>query len=119
MVGLKSTDLILIEMHIYFSTVRIGNKRKNAIKEKILLENYNYLKKELTSFLKAQELNQEINLVLVIPSKGYKIRFTINGIEDKNIKRLLKTNFPKYIFNNDYSILIANSLNPTYLTPCF
>ncbi|MBX2950058.1 MAG: hypothetical protein KF704_12330 [Crocinitomicaceae bacterium] len=102
-------------MEIKFETVRVGKFRKDIMQERILKENYNFLKNSLKECVNnINSSNEIIDVDIVIPAKGSRISITLNSIKDKEVKQLLIENFPDSIFKGDYSILEENINNRPY-----
>jgi hypothetical protein len=105
------------KMEINFETVRIGKFRQDMMQERILKENYKYLKDSLKGFVKTiqcQKTSEIIYVDIVIPAKGRQIKITLDAIVYNEVKRLLIKNFPDSIYKGDYSILLKNCINRPY-----
>lgn len=104
-------------MEVKFDLVRIGGIRKNLIAEKIIKENLDILRNEIRSLLKDENINNKYNridMVLIIPQKGYTIKIVLHDIKDESIRKKLKLHFPKYIYKGDYSIIMDNLDNKIF-----
>lgn len=104
-------------MEVKFDLVRIGGIRKNSIVEKIIKENLNLLRNEICSFLKDENINNKhniISMVMIIPEKGSNIKIVLHDIKDEYIKKKLRFNFPKSIYQGDYSIVMDNLDNKVF-----
>lgn len=101
-------------MIVKFVPVRIGNFRQDLIKEKILKENYLLLRNQLREFIQHQVGETEIEMDIVIPKRGYRITFTLVGINNKEIEKRLKQKFPNSIYKGDYSIILESMDNKIF-----
>ncbi|MFC5046916.1 hypothetical protein ACFSTE_15865 [Aquimarina hainanensis] len=86
-------------MHIIYETLRIGNKRKDPFKEKLLSINIEVLKKDIQEALREEYhgSTQTINIAIIIPQKGLSPKFDESHIKDSEIRKILNSNFGKYI----------------------
>ncbi len=98
-------------MEVKFDLVRIGKFRKNNIAEKIISQNLKIFRDDIRSLLKDKKSfykNNKLNIVMIIPAKGYNIKISLEDISDEQIKKDLMYNFPNSIFKGKYSILLNN-----------
>lgn len=104
-------------MKVNFDIVRIGNFRKNLLAEKLLKENADLLRNEISKLLqeiKYKEVYDEMGLTLVIPNKGNHIKIFLKDRTDENVIRLLSQNFPDSIYKGPDSIIVENIHNPVF-----
>lgn len=104
-------------MEVKFDTVRIGKIRSGSIKEKILEENLDFLKRNVRSLLKDKEIENEYNrtgVVLVIPAKGYNIKIAVKYTDNEFVKKLLSQNFPDSIYKGQYATIDENIYNQVH-----
>ena len=104
-------------MKVNFDIVRIGKFRKNILAEKLLKENADLLRKEISKLLeevKYKGESDEMGLMLVIPAKGYRIKICLEDRNDENVRRILSQNFPDSIYKGAQSIIEKNIYNPVF-----
>lgn len=104
-------------MEVKFDMVRIGVIRKNSISEKILRENVDSLKYSIQSLLKDEKVDNkhnQINMTMIIPSKGYNIKIVLEDIKHEYLRKELKLNFPNSIYNGKYSEIMDNLDNKIF-----
>ncbi|AMA48592.1 MULTISPECIES: hypothetical protein [Flavobacterium] len=104
-------------MEVKFDLVRIGKIRKNSISETILKQNIDLLRNEIRRFLIDETINNKnniLNLVMIIPGKGHNVKIALHEINDLNIKKQLKNNFPNSIYKGEYSIILNNTENKVF-----
>jgi len=97
-------------MEIHFDIVRIGKPRQSIILENDLKQKSKLLKQNIKEFLKGFSGEKEYT-VIVIPGKGNRITFTLQDIQDRNIRNELEQAFSHNIYKGEYSKLIENIKN--------
>lgn len=100
-------------MEIKFDLVRIGNKRKNQTSELLLKQNVDYIKRNIFYFLDYHEVHENLNITLIIPSKGYSIKIDIRNLNN-NIKSILRKELPNSIFRDSSNKILENINNPLF-----
>jgi len=101
-------------MKVNFEFVRLGKISHNNVSEKVLKQDVHALKKSIQLFLEDFNLNDKIDILIVIPSKGHNIKFSLYDIQDPKIKAELRQNFSKTIYNGEYSKIITNLQNAIF-----
>lgn len=101
-------------MEVKFELVRFGEVRNSNKSERLLKENVSFLKKRILLFLEDISLRDEIGIVIIIPAKGYDIKFSLDDIRNENIKEKLKQNFSESIYNGSYSKILDNLENSLF-----
>lgn len=104
-------------MEVKFDTVRIGKIRNSSIEEKILEQNLAFLKSNIKSLFRDDEVEKEhnrISVVLVIPGKGDNIKIAVKYSGNEFVKKLLSSNFPDSIYKGKYSTIDANQFNQVH-----
>ena len=103
-------------MKVNFDIVRIGKFRKNILAEKLLKENTDLLRNEISKLLEEVKYkgSDEMGLMLVIPAKGYRIKICLEGRTDENVRRILSQNFHDSIYKGAHSIIEENIHNPVF-----
>lgn len=104
-------------MEVKFDTVRIGKIRRSSIDEKILEQNLDFLKGNIRSLLKEEEIENKydkVSVVLVVPAKGFNIKIAKKYVGNEFVKKLLSQNFPKSIYSGQYSKIDENVMNQVH-----
>ncbi len=100
-------------MKVKFDLIRIGKIRKDHMSEILLKQNAFLLKNTIRHELADFESN-EINIEMIIPAKGFNVKICLNNINDKSIKKYLRNNFSRNIYNGNYSVIKDNLNNPIF-----
>mgnify|MGYP001022078309 FL=1 len=101
-------------MNVKFDLVRFGKIRKNNISELILKKNVEFLQNHIRFLLDNENIDNKnncVDMVMIIPGRGYEIKIALQDIRDTNVKKILKVNIPLQIYKGDYSIIIDNINN--------
>ncbi|HRG17544.1 MAG TPA: hypothetical protein PLP39_00495 [Flavobacterium lutivivi] len=103
-------------MEVKFEMIRIGKFRKDDCSEMLLKQNVDLLKSTIRYHLADIDNieNKPINIDMIVPAKGFEIKIFVKRIRDKNIRTYLKENFPKSIYNGNYSNISDNLNNPIF-----
>lgn len=104
-------------MEVKFDLVRIGKKRNDLFKEKMIKHNLDILRSNIRSLFKnktCNNKNNQISMIMVIPGRGYKIKIHFQNISEKWIKKELKDNYPNSIYKGKYEILLDNLDNKVF-----
>lgn len=101
-------------MNVKFDLVRFGKIRKNNNSELILKKNVEFLQNHIRFLLDNENIDNKnncVDMVMIIPVRGYEIKIALQDIRDTNVKKILKVNIPLQIYKGDYSIIIDNINN--------
>ncbi len=101
-------------MNVKFDLVRFGKIRKNNNSELILKKNVEFLQNHIRFLLDNENIDNKnncVDMVMIIPGRGYEIKIALQDIRDTNVKKILKVNIPLQIYKGDYSIIIDNINN--------
>ena len=101
-------------MNVKFDLVRFGKIRKNNNSELILKKNVEFLQDHIRFLLDNENIDNKnncVDMVMIIPGRGYEIKIALQDIRDTNVKKILKVNIPLQIYKGDYSIIIDNINN--------
>lgn len=104
-------------MEVKFDLVRIGKRRKDNLSEKILKQNVDILRHDIRLFLRDKESNtkyNEISMAMIIPGSGYSIKIALADIQDKNLRKELRNNFPEAVYKGKYSVILDNIHNSIF-----
>jgi len=99
-------------MEVKFDLVRIGNVRKNKVSETILKDNTALLKLSIRSLLKdikSIHKNNRVDMIMIVPAKGYVIKIRTQEIKDINLRKILSDNFPNNIYKGSLDTILDNS----------
>ena len=95
-------------MNIKFEVIRIGKTRKNKTSEIWIQQNLKFLKENILHVFNENKINISINLLLIIPSRGNKIRISLRNINNSELKYIIKENFSDSIYNGNYNLILKN-----------
>jgi hypothetical protein len=101
-------------MNVKFDLVRFGKIRKNNNSELILKKNVEFLQNHIRFLLDNENIDNKnncVDMVMIIPGRGYEIKIALQDIRDTNVKKILKVNITLQIYKGDYSIIIDNINN--------
>jgi|SRR5690554_2909537 len=101
-------------MKVNFDLVRLGKISHNNVSEKALKQDVQALKESIRLFLENFNLNDRIDIIVVVPSESYDVKFYIDRISDASIKEELRLNFSESIYKGGYSKIMMNLKNPIF-----
>ena len=82
-------------MEVKYNHIRLGSKRKTPFKERELSSSVKSLKEEITETLKEEYRGEikKIELTIIKPGRGLKAKFNMDNIKNREIRKILKSNF--------------------------
>jgi hypothetical protein len=101
-------------MEIKFDMVRIGGFRKNHRSEILLRQNADLLMNDIRTLLLGVECGDGKNkeaITLIIPAKGFKVKFRLQDFREDKIRALVKKNFSRFAYHGKLDTILDNVNN--------
>lgn len=95
-----------------FDIVRIGKLRNDQIALQMLKDNVQILQNTIRTLLKEEEYiygSGVMELVMVVPGRGFNIKIALQDIGEERIKKILKHHLPNSIYKGSYDLLLRNA----------